>query len=391
MSRQVLFSLFLIGLMTAEAFTQTDDNRPRAREIGLVVGIFETGSLNAITDVNGVRVGHSTVIRSEDIRTGVTAIIPAPGNLYTNPIPAWIHVGNGYGKLIGETQVREFGEIETPILLTCTLCVWSAANALKEWVYLQPGMGEHTVNPIVGETNDSRVNNMWADPVQREDVFEALEKASNGPVQEGSVGAGTGTQAFGWKGGIGTSSRVLPEGLGGYTVGVLVQTNFGGIMTINGAPVGRELGTYSYREQLRESGDGDGEDGSIMIVVATDTPLNARSLDRLGLRAIMGLSRTGSFASNGSGDYVIAFSTHPAVRKPRTSDEPVVTEVLVNDSMSPLFAATAEATEEAIYNAIFKATTVSSSRGELQAIPMDALMRILEQYGVLNWDMKITN
>jgi D-aminopeptidase len=391
MSRQVLFSLFLIGLMTAEAFTQTDDNRPRAREIGLVVGIFETGSLNTITDVNGVRVGHSTVIRSEDIRTGVTAIIPAPGNLYTNPIPAWIHVGNGYGKLIGETQVREFGEIETPILLTCTLCVWSAANALKEWVYLQPGMGEHTVNPIVGETNDSRVNNMWADPVQREDVFEALEKASNGPVQEGSVGAGTGTQAFGWKGGIGTSSRVLPEGLGGYTVGVLVQTNFGGIMTINGAPVGRELGTYSYREQLRESGDGDGEDGSIMIVVATDAPLNARSLDRLGLRAIMGLSRTGSFASNGSGDYVIAFSTHPAVRKPRTSDEPVVTEVLVNDSMSPLFAATAEATEEAIYNAIFKATTVSSSRGELQAIPMDALMRILEQYGVLNWDMKITN
>ena len=391
MSRQVLFSLFLIGLMTAEAFTQTDDNRPRAREIGLVVGIFETGSLNAITDVNGVRVGHSTVIRSEDLRTGVTAIIPAPGNLYTNPIPAWIHVGNGYGKLIGETQVREFGEIETPILLTCTLCVWSAANALKEWVYLQPGMGEHTVNPIVGETNDSRVNNMWADPVQREDVFEALEKASNGPVQEGSVGAGTGTQAFGWKGGIGTSSRVLPEGLGGYTVGVLVQTNFGGIMTINGAPVGRELGTYSYREQLRESGDGDGEDGSIMIVVATDAPLNARSLDRLGLRAIMGLSRTGSFASNGSGDYVIAFSTHPAVRKPRTSDEPVVTEVLVNDSMSPLFAATAEATEEAIYNAIFKATTVSSSRGELQAIPMDALVRILEQYGVLNWDMKITN
>lgn len=391
MSRQVLFSLFFIGLMTAEAFTQTDDNRPRAREIGLVVGIFETGSLNAITDVNGVRVGHSTVIRSEDIRTGVTAIIPAPGNLYTNPIPAWIHVGNGYGKLIGETQVREFGEIETPILLTCTLCVWSAANALKEWVYLQPGMGEHTVNPIVGETNDSRVNNMWADPVQREDVFEALEKASNGPVQEGSVGAGTGTQAFGWKGGIGTSSRVLPEGLGGYTVGVLVQTNFGGIMTINGAPVGRELGTYSYREQLRESGDGDGEDGSIMIVVATDAPLNARSLDRLGLRAIMGLSRTGSFASNGSGDYVIAFSTHPAVRKPRTSDEPVVTEVLVNDSMSPLFAATAEATEEAIYNAIFKATTVSSSRGELQAIPMDALVRILEQYGVLNWDMKITN
>ena len=389
MSRQVLFSLFVVGLMTAETFAQTDSNRPRAREIGLVVGIFETGNLNAITDVSGVRVGHSTAIRGDDIRTGVTAIIPAPGNLYTNPIPAWIHVGNGYGKLIGETQVREFGEIETPILLTCTLCVWSAANALKEWVYLQPGMGEHTVNPIVGETNDSRVNNMWADPIQRDEVFEALETASSGSVREGSVGAGTGTQAFGWKGGIGTSSRVLPQELGGYTVGVLVQTNFGGIMTINGAPVGRELGTYSFRNQVSQSDDSDREDGSIMIVVATDAPLTARNLDRLGLRSIMGLSRTGSFASNGSGDYVIAFSTNTDVRKPRTSNEPVSTQVLVNDSMSPLFAATAEATEEAIYNAIFKATTVSSARGELQAIPMDSLIQILEQYEVLNWDMRI--
>ena len=389
MSRQVLFSLFVVGLMTAETFAQTDSNRPRAREIGLVVGIFETGNLNAITDVSGVRVGHSTAIRGDDIRTGVTAIIPAPGNLYTNPIPAWIHVGNGYGKLIGETQVREFGEIETPILLTCTLCVWSAANALKEWVYLQPGMGEHTVNPIVGETNDSRVNNMWADPIQRDEVFEALETASSGSVREGSVGAGTGTQAFGWKGGIGTSSRVLPQELGGYTVGVLVQTNFGGIMTINGAPVGRELGTYSFRNQVSQSDDSDREDGSIMMVVATDAPLTARNLDRLGLRSIMGLSRTGSFASNGSGDYVIAFSTNTAVRKPRTSNEPVSTQVLVNDSMSPLFAATAEATEEAIYNAIFKATTVSSARGELQAIPMDSLIQILERYEVLNWDMRI--
>ena len=389
MSRQVLFSLFVVGLMTAETFAQTDSNRPRAREIGLVVGIFETGNLNAITDVSGVRVGHSTAIRDDDIRTGVTAIIPAPGNLYTNPIPAWIHVGNGYGKLIGETQVREFGEIETPILLTCTLCVWSAANALKEWVYLQPGMGEHTVNPIVGETNDSRVNNMWADPIQRDEVFEALETASSGSVREGSVGAGTGTQAFGWKGGIGTSSRVLPQELGGYTVGVLVQTNFGGIMTINGAPVGRELGTYSFRNQVSQPEDSDREDGSIMIVVATDAPLTARNLDRLGLRSIMGLSRTGSFASNGSGDYVIAFSTNTAVRKPRTSNEPVSTQVLVNDSMSPLFAATAEATEEAIYNAIFKATMVSSARGELQAIPMDSLIQILEQYEVLNWDMRI--
>ena len=381
--------LIFLLLGTAIADAQPDNQRPRARDIGLVVGIFDTGTLNAITDVSGVRVGHSTVIRGDAVRTGVTAVIPAPGNLYTDPVPAWIHVGNGYGKLIGETQVREFGEIETPILLTCTLCVWSAANALKEWVYEQPGMGEHTVNPVVGETNDSRVNNMWADPIQRAEVFEALNNADSGPVAEGSVGAGTGTQAFGWKGGIGTSSRVLPGELGGYTIGVLVQTNYGGIMTINGAPVGRELGTYSYRQQLQADHDSDREDGSIMMVVATDAPLNARSLDRLAMRAMMGLARTGSFAGNGSGDYVIAFSTNPAVRKPRTSRTPVAIQVLVNESMSPLFAATVEATEEAIYNAIFKATTVSSSRGELRAVPIEDLTRILEEYEVLNWDMRI--
>lgn len=383
--------LVILSILTCAStlVAQTEQARPRAREAGLVVGVFDTGALNAITDVAGVLVGHTTVIRGDDIRSGVTAIIPAPGNLYTDPVPAWIHIGNGYGKLIGETQVREFGEIETPILLTCTLCVWSAANALKEWMYEQPGMGEHTINPVVGETNDSQVNNMWADPIQRAEVFAALDSASSGPVAEGSVGAGTGTQAFGWKGGIGTSSRVLPEALGGYTVGVLVQTNYGGIMSINGAPVGRELGTYSFRENLPQSDDGDRDDGSIMIVVATDAPLNARSLDRLGLRAIMGLARTGSFASNGSGDYVIAFSTHPAVRKPRVSETAVATEELVNASMSPLFAATAEATEEAIYNAIFKATTVTSSRGELRAVPIADLMRILEKHQALNWDKTV--
>lgn len=356
--------------------------RPRAREAGLIVGIFDTGPLNAITDVDGVLVGHATKIEGDDIRTGVTAIIPAPGNLYTHPIPAWLHVGNGYGKMIGETQIREFGEIETPILLTCTLCVWSAANALKEWVYEQPGMGEHTVNPVVGETNDGRVNNMWADPIQRDEVFAALDAANDGPVEEGSVGAGTGTQAFGWKGGIGTSSRVLPDDLGGYTIGVLVQTNYGGVLEMNGAPVGRELGTYPYRDEL----EGGSADGSIMIVVATDAPLTARNLDRLGVRAMMGLGRTGSYASNGSGDYVLAFSTSPNVRKPRESREPVAIEVLTNSAMSPLFAATAEATEEAIYNAIFKATTVTSSRGTREAIPLDRLKEILTKHGVLGWD-----
>lgn len=364
------------------------EDRPRARDVGLAIGIFPTGELNAITDVDGVRVGHATKIEGEDIRTGVTAIIPAPGNLYTHPIAAWVHVGNGYGKMIGETQVREFGEIETPILLTCTLCVWSAANALKEWVYEQPGMGEHTVNPVVGETNDGRVNNMWADPIQRAEVFAALANASDGPVEEGSVGAGTGTQAFGWKGGIGTSSRVLPESLGGYTIGVLVQTNYGGVLTINGAPVGRELNTYPYSEAL-DAAQTDSADGSIMMVVATDAPLTARNLDRIGLRAMMGLARTGSYASNGSGDYVVAFSTHPAVRRPRMSDTPVPSEVLVNAVMSPLFAATAEATEEAVYNAIFKATTVTSSRGTLEAIPVEDLIRILKKHKALNWDQSL--
>jgi D-aminopeptidase len=256
-------------------------------------------------------------------------------------------------------------------------------------MYEQPGMGEHTLNPVVGETNDSQVNNMWADPIQKDEVYAALNNARGGPVTEGSVGAGTGTQAFGWKGGIGTSSRVLPEALGGYTVGVLVQTNYGGALSINGAPVGRELVNYSYRNFLEPVEDADEEDGSIMIVVATDAPLTARNLDRLARRAIMGLARTGSFASNGSGDYVIAFSSNPAVRKPRSSDEPVPVSVLVNEAMSPLFAATAEATEEAIYNAIFKATTVTSSRGELRAIPIDELLRILEKHQVLNWDKTV--
>jgi D-aminopeptidase len=386
--RSVISVVIAILLLHAGSSSMaSDDQRPRARDIGLVVGTFSPGPLNAITDVEHVRVGHATRVEGDDIRTGVTAIIPGPGNLYTNPVPAGIHVGNGYGKLIGETQVRELGEIETPILLTCTLCVWSAANALKDWMYERPGMGEHTLNPIVGETNDGRVNNMWADPVGKREVYAALKGAATGPVAEGSVGAGTGTKAFGWKGGIGTSSRVLPSALGGYTVGVLVQTNFGGTLTMNGAPVGRELDRYAYRDELEAAArTDDREDGSIMMVVATDAPLNARSLDRLAMRAMMGLARTGSFAHNGSGDYVIAFSTNQDVRRPRSSSRPVMTPELVNESMSPLFAATVEATEEAIYNAILKATTVESSRGRLEAIPLEDTVTVLEKYGVLRWD-----
>ncbi|MBX3706379.1 MAG: P1 family peptidase [Pseudomonadales bacterium] len=374
-----LFSLLavLINALPAAAVEPA-----RARDFGLTVGVFPTGPLNAITDVAGVLVGHTTVSEGDSIRTGVTAIVPAPGNLYTHPVPAWIHTANGYGKLIGETQVREFGELETPILLTCTLCVWRAAQGLVEWSYRQPGMGEHTINPVVGETNDGRVNDMWRYPIGPEHVSAALDAASAGPVAEGSVGAGHGTQAFGWKGGIGTSSRRLPASLGGFTVGVLVQTNFGGMLTIDGVPVGRALGQYTFREALEaEPADADREDGSIMFVVATDAPLSARNLDRLAQRAILGLARTGSFIHNGSGDYVIAFSTHPELRRPRTAPAAVVTPELVNESMSPLFAATVEATEEAIYNALFMATTVSGRRGTLEAIPRDRVLELLRQSG----------
>ncbi len=381
----IIACCLLFAVVGRVAVADSED-RPRARDLGIDVGVFPTGKWNAITDVAGVKVGHATIIAEPDIRTGVTAIVPGPGNLYTHPVPAWVHVGNGYGKLIGETQVREFGEIETPIVLTCTLCVWHAANGLKRWMYDQPGMGEHTLNPVVGETNDSIVNNMWAEPVTEQHVRTALDDASSGPVPEGSVGAGTGTQAFAWKGGIGTSSRVLPDSLGGYTLGVLVQTNFGGTLSMNGAPVGRTLGKYAYAEALEaEPLPDDSEDGSIMIVVATDAPLNARSLERLASRAIMGLARTGSFAHNGSGDYVIAFSTAPEVRRPRASDRPVSAPALVNAAMSPLFAATVEATEEAIYNALLKATTVTSARGTLEAISIEKLRDILAHHRALDW------
>jgi D-aminopeptidase len=379
----------LVCLVRTPASSQTPE-RPRARDVGLVVGVFPPGPYNAITDVADVRVGHSTIIEGDDVRTGVTAIVPHGGDLYAQPVPAWIYVGNGYGKLIGETQVREFGEIETPILLTCTLCVWSAAEALVDHLLARPGEPRHTVNPVVGETNDSGLNDMWKDTIRPEHVRAAVEGARSGPVPEGSVGAATGTSAFGWKGGIGTSSRVLPASLGGYTVGVLVQTNFGGILTMNGAPVGRELGRYSYGAELegRPGGPGDlpQDAGSIMMVVATNAPLSSRNLDRLARRVVMGLARTGSFAGNSSGDYVISFSTAPSVRRVRTADAPQRIESVVNASMSPLFAAAVEATEEAIYNAMFRATTVTGRGRTLEALPIDRTVEVLKKYNVLGWD-----
>jgi len=369
---------------------QQQPERPRARDAGVVVGVFEPGPLNAITDVAGVRVGQTTVIR-ESVNTGVTAILPHGGDIFHDRVPAAIVVGNGFGKLLGVTQVRELGEIETPILLTCTLCVWRAADAMVGWLLARPGMENvRSINPVVGETNDGGLNDIRARPISPGDVVAALESAASGPVEEGAVGAGRGTSAFGWKGGIGTSSRTVPESAGGYTVGVLIQSNFGGILTINGAPVGRELGRYSFQRDVGGNG-ADGEDpspdGSIMMVVATDAPLDSRNLGRLAHRALSGLARTGATMSNGSGDYVIAFSTAESVR--RSAGRTRTLEDMSNDAMTPLFQAAAEATEEAIYNSLFKAVTVAGPRGEVEALPIEATLDVLRRYNALDWDRRV--
>jgi len=359
--------------------------RPRARDLGVAPGVFDPGRNNAITDVSGVRVGQVTIIEGDSVRTGITAILPHPGNPFLERVPAALHVGNGFGKLLGVTQLAELGELETPILLTCTLCVWRAADAMVEWMLARPGMQSvRSINPVVGETNDGTLNAIRSRPIRPEHVRQALESASDGAVAEGAVGAGAGTIAFGFKGGIGTSSRVLPPGQGGYTVGVLVQSNFGGILQILGAPVGKELDRYSFRRP----GDHDGGDGSIMMVVATDAPLSDRNLRRLAARAIMGLSRTGSSASNGSGDYVIAFSTAESVRRVVGSGGPATAtrqvDDLSNDNMSALFQGVVEATEEAIYNSLLKATTVTSGGRTIEALPLDRVREILAKYNVVN-------
>jgi D-aminopeptidase len=311
------------------------------------------------------------------VRTGVTAILPHAGNVFNERVPAAVHIANAYGKLVGATQVRELGELETPILLTCTLCVWQAADALVDWLLTQPGMQNvRSINPVVGETNDGGLNDIRSRPIKPEHVRAALEGAKDGVVEEGAVGAGAGTTAFGWKGGIGTASRVLPASLGAFTIGVLVQTNFGGVLTINGAPVGRELGKYAFQRDVEKG------DGSIMIVVATNAPLDARNLERLAKRAVVGLARTGSSMSDGSGDFVIAFSTAESVRRKRQV-APRTIQDLPNDGMSGLFQAVAEATEEAIYNSLFKATTVTSNGQTVEALPLDRTIEILKKYRVV--------
>jgi D-aminopeptidase len=354
---------------------QPSSNRPRAREAGIVVGTLPPGPLNAITDVDGVRVGQTTVIEGDSVHSGVTAIFPHGGNVYQERVPAAIHVGNGYGKLTGVTQVRELGELETPILLTSTLSVWKVADAMVAWLLAQPGMEEvRSLNPVVGETHDGLLSDIRSRPIRPEHVTHALETASGGRVEEGCVGAGSGTVAFGWKGGIGTSSRQLPADAGRYKVGVLVQSNYGGDLTIAGVPVGREL--------LRKGKQPGSGDGSIMMIVATDAPLGSRNLERLASRALIGLARTGSSMSNGSGDYSIAFSTAKECRRRVDVKLHHVAE-LPNPAMSLLFQAVAEATEEAIYNSILRATTVKGFRQTVEALPLDRTLEILRKAGAI--------
>jgi D-aminopeptidase len=348
--------------------------RVRARSLGIAPGILPPGPLNAITDVDGVLVGHVTLIEGDAIRTGATAILPHAGNLYRERVPAGIVVGNGYGKLMGFTQVHELGEIETPIVLTNTLAVPRAADAILDWTFADPANHDVvSINALVGETNDSYLNDIRARTLTATIIGQAIAQARGGIVAEGSVGAGTGTIAFGWKGGIGTSSRVLPASLGGATVGVLVQSNFGGVLQMAGVPVGQALGQYYLKDAL-DRGDAD---GSIMIVVATDAPLSDRNLRRLAARALAGLARTGAAMSNGSGDYVIAFSTAESVRRRRDTAPPKGPE-LSNDAVSPLFQAVIEATEEAIYNSVCMAETVRGYRGHVgRALPLDQVRTLL--------------
>jgi len=406
------FLVTIIFLVTCTEMIYSQD-RQRVRELGITPGILMTGPLNAITDVEGVMVGHTTRIEGDSIRTGITAILPHSGSLFSDRVPAAVYVGNGFGKALGFTQVQELGELETPIALTNTLSIFDVAKGVGDYMLHRPGNENvRSINPVVGETNDGFLNDIRARVLTTEDVYTAIENAKEGPVAEGNVGAGTGTRALGFKGGIGTSSRQLPENRGGYTVGVLVQSNFGGILTIDGAPVGEELGNHymagevpyqagltsrGKQNDISEFGKNDSNnedsvdgydfdtDGSIMIIVATNAPLTSRNLNRLAKRAMMGVARTGGFASNGSGDYVIAFSTHEQVRRDIYSDNDLrdISE-LRNSAVSPLFLAAVEATEEAILNSLFMAESMTGQFGnKMDALPIDRVMEILKSYGTV--------
>ncbi len=367
----------LLGIICLASILIAEE-RPRIRDLGVQIGIFGPGKYNAITDVEGVLVGHFTLMKGDSVRTGITAILPHLENLFHHKVPAAMYIGNGFGKLIGYSQVQELGQIETPILLTNTLSVWDVANGIVDYMFSLPENKDvRSINPIVGETNDGGLNDIRKRYITRQNAIEAIKSAKTGEVAEGNVGAGTGTIAFGWKGGIGTSSRVLPATLGGYIVGVLVQTNYGGILDIAGVPIGKELRRYSFREHVESS-----PDGSCMIVVATDAPLDHRQLSRLARRAVLSLGRSGSPMSHGSGDYVIAFSTTKELRF--TTQSPKLTHVprLSDENLSPLFQAVVEATEEAILNSMLKASTMRGVGGRtVEGLPLEPVKEILRRYG----------
>ncbi len=378
MKKQTLLFLLVLAIFFQpgqEGFTQNK----RVRDYGIQPGVMTPGFYNAITDVSGVTIGHKTLIIGEQVRTGVTAILPHQGNIFRNKVPAAVYVGNGYGKLVGSTQIQELGNLETPIILTNTLSVPGAADALIGYTLSIPENSDvQSVNPVVGETNDGYLNDIRGRQVSSEDVLEAIRLAKNGHVEEGVVGAGTGTTCYSFKGGIGTSSRKLPGNLGAYTIGVLVQTNFGGVLQIDGVPVGKELGKYYMSSTLTDAAD-----GSCMIIVATDAPLDSRNLERLAKRAMLGLARTGGISSNGSGDYVVAFSTYEEnFIKYRSGEKVRKIATLANSSMSPLFMAVVEATEEAILNSMFTARTVSGRDGhKVEALPIEKVLEIMRKYG----------
>jgi D-aminopeptidase len=379
---RIIFLVAAVAVVAVQVSAQ--ETRPRAREIGLAPGVFQPGTNNAITDVAGVSVGHATLIQGDNVRTGVTVVVPHQGNVFQDKVPGAVFVGNAFGKLAGSTQVDELGTIETPIALTNTLSVGAVMEGVVRWTLEQAGNDNvRSVNALVGETNDGGLNDIRGQHVRPQHVAEALKAASTGAVQEGSVGAGTGTQAFGWKGGIGTSSRRLESRYGGYTIGVLVQSNYGGVLTMGGVPVGKILGRYLYQPRTQADAESqkpiaeDRGDGSCMIVVATDAPLDARDLKRLAARAVYGLARTGSSFSNGSGEFAIAFSTAPDLRTRFGSSTPQPRTLLPTDGVSPLFQAVLEATEEAVYNSLLKATPVTSRFGKADALPIDRVREII--------------
>ncbi len=369
----------ILLLFIAFLFLQVDlsGQSKKNSSLNIRIGVMQPGKLNAITDVPGVKVGHATLIKGDSVRTGVTAILPHTGNLFQQKVPAAIYLANAFGKLAGYTQVKELGNIESPIILTNTLNVATGINAVVNYTLIQKGNENvQSVNAIVGETNDGFLNDIRGRHVKEADVLNAINNAQDGSVAEGNVGAGTGTVCFGFKGGIGTASRVLPKKLGGYTVGVLVQTNFGGVLNIDGVPVGEELNKYYLRDQLNEN-----PDGSCMIVVATNAPLDARNLERLAKRAFMGLAKTGGIASNGSGDYVIAFSTDSSLRILHNTPDIIQQNILSNDAMSPLFMAAIEATEEAIINSLFAAETMKGKNGRtIESLPLEKVKELFIKY-----------